>query len=160
MYESACTKLRLSRERPLILSRSAQTTQLMRKEGAKTSTQRWRRAPPRSPDRVLSDDDAADRFDPPLAFRLGLRRFWERSEPPESLAFRNGRRRFDVVRSALRPLPARSSNSFSKPGNCLRPMGEPRTRSVSRTQAASSRVTRVQALPLSSERPVRPIRWV
>ena len=60
MYESACTKLRLSRERPLILSRSAQTTQLMRKEGAiegaKTSTQRWRRAPPRSPDRVLSDD--------------------------------------------------------------------------------------------------------
>jgi len=45
----------------------------------------------------------------------------------------------------------------SNPAKSRRSIASPSIRSVSRTQPRSSRVTNVQALPDSSDRPVRPI---
>ena len=88
--------------------------------------------------------------------RLFPRRFEGRLRP--SLAGR------DPFREPLRragPSPEfESSDSPSKPSTSRRVIGVPIMRSVARTQAASSPVTKVQALPSCSDRPVRPMRWV
>lgn len=56
---------------------------------------------------------------------------------------------------AARSLPASVRRSISRRG-----IGSPIMRSVARTQPQSCAVTKVQAVPSRSERPVRPRRWV
>ncbi len=54
----------------------------------------------------------------------------------------------------------RADSASVRRSTCRLGIASPIMRSVARTQLQSSPVTKVQAVPSHSERPVRPMRWV